>query len=145
MGVVYDKVKDFDRRFPGGIAWRMKKHSDTLEKYLNPGEEVQFAFCAQKNDKFYDIFSTCAFCLTNKRIMMARKRMLWGSFFYSVTPDLYNDSQVYSGLVWGKLTIDTVKETIVLSNLPKAALDDIETSVSEFMMREKRKYKDDEN
>lgn len=140
MGRVYELAKAFDRRYPGGVSWRMKKHCDVVESYLNPGEEPLYAFCAQKNDKFYDLFSTCAFCLTNKRILIARKRMLWGSFLYSVTPDMYNDSEIYRGLMWGKLTIDTIKEVIIITNLPKSGLDEIETTISDFMIKEKQKF-----
>lgn len=48
--------------------------------------------------------------------------------------------QVYQGLLWSKVTIDTVKEEIVLSNLSKKGTDEIETRISEFMMEEKKKY-----
>ena len=47
-----------------------------------------------------------------------------------------------SGMIWGKVYIDTVKETIILSNVSKAALDDIETQITEYMMTEKKKYKE---
>ena len=43
----------------------------------------------------------------------------------------------------GKITIDTVKEKIVLTNLSKNSLDEIETTISEFMMSEKKKYKNE--
>ena len=105
-----------------------------------PDEEVEFAFAAQKNEKFYEIFNTCIFCLTNKRILIGTKRILWGSFLYAITPDLYNDTQIYKGLVWGKVTIDTVKEKVILTNVSKNGLDIIETTISEFMMKEKRTY-----
>ena len=53
--------------------------------------------------------------------------MLIGYFLNSITPDMYNDLEISSGLIWGKVYIDTVKETMVLSNIDKAALDHIET------------------
>ena len=58
----------------------------------------------------------------------------------SITPDLFNDLQVYSGIIWGKITIDTVKETVEISNLDKRSLAEIETSVTSFMIAEKKKY-----
>lgn len=143
MGNVYNKLMEFEKKYPGGISWRLKKHCAVVEEYLNPGEEVQFAFAAQKNEQFYDIFNTCIFCLTNKRILIGKKRLLWGSFLYAITPDLYNDTQIYKGLIWGKVTIDTIKEVVVLSNVSKSGLDIIETTISEFMMREKTKYIDE--
>ena len=73
---------------------------------------------------------------------MAQKRVLWGYTYLSVTPDMFNDLTVLSGMIWGKVYIDTVKETIILSNVSKAALDDIETQITEYMMTEKKKYKE---
>ena len=60
--------------------------------------------------------------------------------FLAITPDMFNDLTVYSGLIWGKIYIDTVKETVILSNISKSALDDIETPITEYMMNEKKKY-----
>ncbi len=140
MGKVYDKALEFKRKYPGGIAWRIKSHSKVIEEYLNPDEEVLFAFGAQKNDKFTEILSTFVFALTNKRILLAHKKLLWGSFLYSITPDLYNDMEIFKGLIWGKITIDTVKEKVILTNLSKKGLDEIETTISEFMMKAKKKY-----
>ena len=48
--------------------------------------------------------------------------------------------QVYQGLLWGKITIDTVKEVVVITNLSKDSLREIETEITEFMMEEKKKY-----
>lgn len=140
MEKVYNKVKEFERRYPGAVVWRIKKHSRVVEEYLNPDEEVLYAFCAQKNETFADIFNTYAIVVTNKRLLLGHKRLFWGSFLSTVTPDLYNDMQIYKGLLWGKITIDTVKEKIILTNLPNRSLDDIETVISEFMMEAKKNY-----
>lgn len=140
MGKVYDKAMEFKRKYPGGIAWRLRSHSSVIEDYLNPDEEVLFAFGAQKNEKFTEILCTFVVVLTNKRILLAHKKLLWGSFLYSITPDLYNDMEIFQGLIWGKLVIDTVKEKVVLTNLPKRGLDEIETTISEFMINAKKKY-----
>ena len=141
MNSVYTFVKAFKNKYKGGIAWRVKKHCQVIEKHLNPGEKVIYAFCGQKNMEFYDIFTSCVVVLTNKRLLIGQKRVVWGYFLSSITPDLYNDLQVYQGLFFGKITIDTVKEEVVLSNLPKGGLDEIETNITEFMMKEKQKYK----
>ncbi len=141
MGQVTDWVLRFKRKYPGGISWRVKKHAEVVEKYLNPGEKVKYAFCAQKNDSFKEWFNTFVIAITNKRIMLGHKRLLWGSFYYTITPEMYNDMEIYKGLIWGKLTIDTVKEIVVLTNLPKNSLQEIETVISEFMMEAKKKYK----
>ncbi len=144
MGMALEKIKEFHQKYTGGIAWRVKKHAEVIDDYLNPGETVLYGFCAQKNDNFTEIFNTFAVVLTNKRILLGHKRILWGNFLYSITPDLYNDMEIYHGLIWGKITIDTVKEKIVLTNISKNALDEIETNISEFMMEAKKSYKDEE-
>jgi len=142
MGQVYDHVMLYKKKFPGGTTWwRLKKHADVIEQHLNPGEYVKYAFAGQKNDKFYDWTSTAVIALTNKRILIGQKRVAWGYFLSSITPDLYNDMQVYQGLIWGKITIDTVKEVVVITNLAKDSLREIETKITEFMMEEKKKYK----
>lgn len=142
MGQVYDHVMLYKKKFPGGATWwRLKKHAAVIEQHLNPGEFVRYAFAGQKNDKFYDLTSTAVIALTNKRILIGQKRVAWGYFLSSITPDLYNDMQVYQGLLWGKITIDTVKEVVVITNLAKDSLREIETEISEFMMEEKKKYK----
>ena len=141
MGQVYDHVKLYKKKFPGGVTWwRLKKHSAVIEEHINPGETVQYAFAGQKNDKWYDVTSTAVIAITNKRILIGQKRVVWGYFLNSITPDLYNDMQVYSGLIWGKVTIDTIKEEVVITNLAKDSLREIETEISEFMMEEKKKY-----
>lgn len=140
MGQVYEKALAFRHKYPKGVVWRLKAHCDVVEKHLNPGEEVIFAFPGQKNQAFYELFTTCVVVLTNKRILIGQKRVVWGYFLSSITPDLYNDLLVYQGLLWGKVTIDTVKEEVTISNLPKKGLYDIETNITEMMMREKQKY-----
>ena len=75
----------------------------------------------------------------NKRLLIGQKRVLFGYALSSITPDLYNDMQVYQGLFWGRIVIDTVKEQIVISNLSKKSLIEIETKITEFMMDEKKR------
>lgn len=140
MGNVYNFALNFKRKHHGGVVWRLKKHCEVVEKHLNPGENVLFAFAGQKNTNFYEPFFSCVVVLTNKRILIGQKRVVWGYFLSSITPDLYNDLLVYQGLIWGKITIDTVKEEVTISNLPKSGLDEIETNISEMMMSEKQKY-----
>ena len=73
-------------------------------------------------------------------ILLAQKRVVFWYLFYSITPDLFNDLKVTAGLIWGKVIIDTVKERIILSNIDKKALDEIETNISENMMKQKKEY-----
>lgn len=142
MGKVYDSVMRYKNKYPQGITWfRLKKHAEVVEKHLNPGEEVLYAFAGQKNDSPFDFFQTAVIVLTTKRILIGQKRVTWGYHFNAITPDMFNDMQVYSGIIFGKITIDTVKEKVIISNLDKNSLPEIETNISEFMMEEKKKYK----
>ena len=138
--LVYQKVKEFKQKFPMTISWRLKAHSKVIEEHLNPGEVVNYAFAAQKNANPFDIITTYVVVLTNKRILLGQKRLLFGYFFKAITPDMFNDITVSMGLIWGKVTIDTVNEQVYLSNIQREALADIETAVTEYMMREKKKY-----
>lgn len=138
--LVYVKVKEFKKKFLFTIAWRIKRHCKIAEKHLNKDEKVLYAFVGQKNDVWYNIFLTAVFVITNKRLIVATDRVLYGYFFNSITPDMFNDLKVTAGLIFGKVEIDTVKEYIVVTNVSKKALRDIETNVTEYMMREKKKY-----
>lgn len=137
---VYEKVKEFKNRYPMTISWRLKAHSKVIESHINPDETVRFAFAAQKNDNPLDIITTYVIVVTNKRILLGQKRLVFGYFFTAITPDLFNDIKIRMGLVWGKIIIDTVREKVFLSNIQREALDIIETEISEFMMEEKQKY-----
>lgn len=140
MGVVSEKALLFKEKYKRTIAWRLKQNSSVIEKHLNPEEEVLYVFVGQKNENPLDFFSTAVIALTNKRLMIGQKRVLFGYSLNFVTPDLFNDMQVYQGIRWGKITIDTAKEVIIITNLAKKSLPEIETMVTEFMMKEKQKY-----
>jgi len=66
--------------------------------------------------------------------------LLTGYTLNSITPDMFNDMQVYRGILFGKITIDTIKETVVFTNLDKKSLPEIETAISSNMMEQKIKY-----
>ena len=140
MGKVYELAKDFKRKYPGTVAWRIKAHSKIIEKHLNPEEEVIYVFLGQKNKSSFDFTNTNVIALTNKRLLFATKRVVFGYFFTSVTPDMFNDLTIKQGPIWGKVIIDTVKEEVILSNIDKNALPEIETHITEYMMEEKKKY-----
>ncbi len=139
----YDYVQKFMRKYPMTIGWRLKKNSAIIDRHLNPGEEIRYAFVAQKNDRFYTIINTAIVALTNKRLLIGRDRVVVGYFLDSVTPDLFNDLKVRSGFIWGKVEIDTVKEFITLTNIDKHALSEVETAISSFMVEMKQKRKEE--
>lgn len=140
MQTIYDMVKEFKHKYPLTIGWRYKKNAAIIERHLNPGEVVQYAFIAQKNDHMLDILGSAVVALTNERLLIGGKRVALGYFFDSVTPDLFNDLKVSSGLIWGKVYIDTVKEFITLSNISKPALVEVETRITAYMIEQKKKY-----
>ena len=137
---VYQLALKFKRDYPGTVAFRIKKHSEVIEKHLNPGEKVLYVFCGQKNTQSYMIINSCVVALTNKRLMIATKRLLWGYFFTTITPDLYNDLKVKKGLIWSDIEIDTIRENLYLSNIHPDGAVEVETNITEFMMKEKKKY-----
>ena len=138
---VYEQVCDFKAKYGMSVAWRLKKNSRIVEKHLNPGEKVLYVFAAQKNNNPFDIFSTAVVALTSQRILIGRKRVVFGYFLDSITPDMFNDLKVLSGIIWGKIYIDTINEFVTLSNIDKKALPEIETKISSYMIKEKKKYK----
>ena len=140
MKNIYNKVKKFRDDYPLTIAFRLKRHAEVIETHLNPGEEVLYAFCGQNNYGSLIFINSCVVVLTNKRILIGQKRLLWGYFFTMITPDMYNDLKISKGLIWSNVEIDTIKENIYISYLdPKGAVE-IETAITEFMMKEKKKY-----
>lgn len=140
MADVYKKVMRFKRKYPLTIGWRPYANSSIIERHLNPGEKVLYAFIAQKNDNPIQFFESGVVALTNKRILIGRKRVIFGYFLDSITPDMFNDLKVKGGIIWGKVHIDTVKELITLSNIDIAALPELETAVSSYMIQIKKKY-----
>lgn len=140
MASVYKRVLEFKEKHPLTIGWRLKQNSEIVERHLNPDEEVLYSFIAQKNDNPFNIWGSAVVALTTKRILIGRSRVVIGYFLNSITPDMFNDLKVSSGIIWGKVYIDTVKEFVTLSNISKDALTEIETAISEYMMTEKKKY-----
>lgn len=138
---IYKQVSEFKKKYPMTVSWRIKEHCKICALHLNPDEDIIYAFAAQKNDNPLDIFTTYVIVLTNKRILLASKREFFGYFFTAITPDMFNDLNVKMGIIWGKVTIDTIKEIVTLSNIQREALPEIETNITEYMMREKRRYK----
>ena len=136
----YELAREFLKKFPMTIAWRIKQHCKIIDKHLNPNEKILYIFTGQKNDSGFDLVNTNVIALTDRRIMIATKRLVFGYFFKSITPDMYNDLSVSKGLIFGKVVIDTVKEVVTITNIDPRALDEIETNISEIMMKQKKEY-----
>lgn len=141
---VYKEAKKFKKKYPLTIAWRLKSNVSIIEKHLNEGEIVNYVFVGQKSNSIYDIFSTGVVALTNKRILIGRKRVFFGYALDSVMPYMYNDLNVRAGVIFGKIVIDTVKEEIIFGKIDKKALNEIETNISELMIKLKKEYSNEE-
>lgn len=135
-------VLEFKKRYPATIMWRVRKHCAVIEKHLNPGERVLYAFAAQKNDSATQIFDTAVLCVTSDRLLIAQDHILYGYTLNSITPEMYNDMQIFSGIFWGKICIDTVKEVMYFSNFSKKSLPEVQSIISMYMMEAKKMYPD---
>ena len=142
MATTYELVRDFKNRYPATICWRTKKHCSLVDRNLNPNEKVLYAFAAQNNGTHDSIFDTAVLALTTERLIIAQDRIVIGYKVSTITPDLYNDLEANAGIIWGTITIDTIKETVVFSNISKRALPEIQKNITSFMIEAKKKYKD---
>ena len=86
------------------------KHFSVIEADLKENERVLMCFiglhnyvsATEHNDNF-------AYAITDKRIIMAQKK-LFGDVLQSVLVDNLNDITVNSGMLFGVVTFDTIKE-----------------------------------
>ena len=138
---VYKLVSRFKRKYSLTIAFNLMKHSKVVDSIIDKDEKVLYAFCGQKNDSHKILFDSCVVALTNKRIIVGQKRLLWGYQVITVTPELFNDLKLNAGLLFGRIEIDTIKENIFISDLDKKALDEIETNINNIMLKMKRDLK----
>ncbi len=139
MEDLYKRLKEFKRKYPLTVGWRLKQNLKIVEKHLMDDEQVIYIFVAQKNNRFYDFLSTAVVVLTNKRIIIGRKRVVFGYFVDYITPEMFNDLNVRAGLIWGKVIIDTAKERVFLTNIDKRALPEISNTVNDYILDVKRK------
>lgn len=137
MGKVFNELKKFKKKYPLTLAWRLNSHAKVIEEHINDDEEILYVFTGQKNSTFYEIFHTSVFVVTDKRLMIATSRVFFGYFFYSITPDMFNDLTISSGLIWGKVIVDTIKEVVTISNLDKRCLNEIEDNLTKNMIEKK--------
>lgn len=136
---IYNRAFNFKKKYSFTIAFRLRKHSEVIQNILDDDERVLYAFCGQKNNDHTLWFSSCVIALTNKRILIGQKRVLWGYFITSITPEMFNDLKVQASLLWGMIIIDTAKEKVYISNLDKKSLDEIETAINRIMQDNKRR------
>ena len=136
---VYRLAKRFTGKYFGTIAFRLRAHSNVVAEHINPDEKLLYVFCGQKGGSNREIFLTCVVAITDQRILIGTKRVLWGYFLTTITPDLFNDLKVNSGLLFGRILIDTAKEKVAISNLAKSSLREVETAISTYINDYRRK------
>lgn len=136
--IIFDKVKEFKRKYPKTVAFRLKAHAKVAAKFVGSDEEVKYVFVAQKNFHSFEIMNTNIIVLTDKRIIVATKRLVFGYFFRMITPDMFNDLTIKNGIIWGKVIIDTVNEKVVLSNIDSNALAEIDDNITMYMLEQKK-------
>lgn len=139
---IYEEVKKFKRKYPLTIAFRLKSHAKVASKFVDNDEEIKYVFVAQKNYQSYEIFNTNLVVLTDKRLIVVTKRLIFGYFFRMITPEMFNDLTVKNGIIWGKVIIDTIKEKVVLSNIDSRALSEIDDNITMYMLEAKRNLKE---
>ena len=137
---IYKRVKEFKRKYPKTIAFRLKAHAKVASQFIGEDEEVKYVFAAQKNFKSYEIINTNIVVLTDKRLVVATKRLIFGYFVKVITPDMFNDLTIKDGIVWGKVIIDSIKEQVILSNIDPKALSEIDDNITMTMIEEKKEY-----
>ena len=138
MNRCYEIVKEFMRKYPLTMAWRIKAHSKVVESHLCNDEEILYAFPGQYNIGVFDFFNTYLIVFTSKRIILASKRVLFGYFYKSITPDMYNDLTVNKNIFWGRVIIDTIKEVINITNIDAKALPEIDKEVNAIVLKQKK-------
>ncbi len=141
MNNIYNEAIKFLNKYHFTLAFRVKQHCKVIETHFDNDETLKYVFVGQKNEKSIQFPHTTVIALTNKRMLFGRKRLLFGYVFYAVTPEMLNDVKIWSGLFWGKVVIDTVKEFVVISNLAKKSLDEVETAITKYMIEQKNSSK----
>ncbi len=141
---VYKMVSRFKKKYPRTLAIRLKKHAAVIENFLDNDEHVYYTFCGQRNDSNTLLFDSCVVALTSKRIIVGEKRALFGYYVINVSTKLFNDLTITSGIIFGKIEIDTVKENIFITNIDKRALDEIETMIHKVVLENKKTMESDE-
>lgn len=137
---VYESCKTFMKKFPRTIAWRIKAHSSIVQEHINEDEVVLYSFAGQKNTNILQPFFTTVIVFTNKRMLLGRKRYLGRYYYTSITPDMLNDFELKTSILYGAVEIDTVKEHFVINCPDKKSLPAIEDALSKYMVNEKLKY-----
>ena len=137
---IYESVKAYKEKYPSTLAFRLKKHAEVVENNLKDGERVLYAFCGllstptvTNGENSTSLQGTAVVALTNKRIIIGHKGLLFGSKVKSIDMKKYNDMTVDKGLIWSKLNIDTFKEEFNIGGLTSDGASEAEECVSRII------------
>jgi len=136
----YELVKEFDKKYPGSLTWwRLKKHSQLVDRYLQKGEKVIFAIAGQwcDDDDHDGWLTTGVMALTTERIIISQNRFTPGHRVISIAPKFFNDVKVRAGAIWGTVTIDTAKEKVWFRKVSRKALFEVKNTISKYMLEYK--------
>ena len=134
---MYDFCKE--KKFGEGFnqTWALK-HFALIESALSSDEEAIMCFMGLHNyispTKHNENF---AYAITKKRIIMAQKKLV-GETLQSVFLDNVNDVTYKSGMLFGVITIDTIKETFNVG-LAKAMAANINAEIHTLLHELKQK------
>lgn len=145
MKSTYEQAKEFKNKFPFTIAFRIKKHAEVIDKHLHDGEKTSYVFCGQKGKASLFFNKSCVVAITNERLVVGQKRLFWGYFFTTVTPDVYNDFKIFNGMLWSEILVDTLDEEVHITKINPNGAIDVQKHITKFMMEEKKKYAKENN
>ena len=131
---VYESCRNFIKKYPRTVAFRVKKHSSVVEQHINDDEVVLYSFVGQKNSNLLQPFFTTVVVFTNKRMLLGQKKYLGRYYYTSITPDMLNDFELKTSLFFGSVEIDTVKEHFFINCLDKRSLPSIEDALSKYII-----------
>lgn len=138
---IYEEAREFRKKYPLTVAFRLKANSAVVQKHLDAGETPLYTFVGQKRKDRMGRNQTAVVTITDKRILIGRSKLFnFGYTLNVITPDMFNDLRVECGPVFGSVILDTVKEKVVITHLDRRSLDDIENHVSGTMTNLKKEY-----
>lgn len=136
---IYESVKAYKDKYPSTLAFRLKKHAEVVEKNIKKDERVLYTFCGHgiagntSVENGASSYGTVVVALTNKRIVIGHKGLLFGSKIKSIDMKKYNDMTVDKGLIWSSLNIDTFKEEFKVAGLTAEGANEAEENVSRII------------
>lgn len=117
-------------------SWDLK-HFTVIEHALQPNETVQFVFEGLNNYKSATTHEgNFAYAVTDKRIIGAQKKLI-GETLKVISLDFVNDVTFSSGIAFGIVTVDSMKEKFNIA-VSKAQAQNISGRLQAFLLERKQ-------